>query len=59
MNGTGHDVKALFSYPPRNFLCNIRPLQFSFTNPKYDIMELETSKNCFFCILGNLGVAIL
>ena len=26
----------------------VRPLQCSFTNPNFDVMELETSKNCFF-----------
>ena len=39
---TCHLIGCYFVYVPWNFLYNIRPLQCSFTNPKYDVMELET-----------------
>jgi len=34
-----------FEHAPWNFLYIIKALQCSFTNPKYDVMELEASKN--------------
>ena len=38
-------IWSYLQYPPWNFLYIIKALQCSFTNPKYDVMELEASKN--------------
>ena len=49
-----------FEHAPWNFLYIIKALQCSFTNPKYDVMELEASKNwhLFWAWIGSIENAL-